>query len=358
MRVLFVLDGLAGGGAERIVLTLAAEFTRRGHEATIVSLREERAYPIPSGVQLIPCLDPAPRRLRKIGEVRRRARLLDEALAELPSPDLVITSLLASDRIVAASRLAEAAWYRIPSILSAAMLEPVTGLKRARRVARLRNLYGGRRVIAISEGTARDLAERVGARPSRIEIIPNPFDATDIGRLSARPCELAGEDYVVSVARFNRVKRHDRLIGAFARARYEGRLVLLGDGPPEARRAIVDRVSELGLDGRVSLVGFHQNPYPFMRHARALVSASDSEGFGNVLVESLICGTPVVSTRCPYGPAEILTGDLEIGLADLSEESLAAALDRVLARPPDIQPEHYERFDLDTIADAYLDLAK
>ncbi len=356
-RVLFVIDGLAGGGAEKIVLTLAGEMARCGHETAIASLRDERVYAIPGGVSLIPCYDTSPRRLRKIGEVARRARLLDQALAGLPSWDLVVSTLLTTDRIVQSSDLAEDSWYRVPNTLSAEQLDHVTGVKRARRLARLRRTYNGRKVIAISAGVARDLVDVVGARPLRLEVIHNPFDVEEIRRLAAESCPFEGKDYLVSVGRFTRQKRHDRLLGAFARSEYGGRLVLVGTGTGEQTRQVAARVRELGLSGRVDLVGFHKNPYPFMKHARALVLSSDFEGFGNVLVEALICGTPAVSTRCPHGPDEILTGALSVGLADLTEESLGDAIGRVVRDPPEIRLEHYERFAVATIAERYLGLA-
>ena len=74
-------------------------------------------------------------------------------------------------------------------------------------------------------------------------------------------------------------------------------------------------------------------------------------------MEALINGTPAVSTRCPSGPEEILTGDLSVGLADLTEESLARAIDRVVASPPEVTPASYERFAIDSITRRYLELA-
>jgi glycosyltransferase involved in cell wall biosynthesis len=355
-RILFVVDGLAGGGAERSVLTVLAELAGMGHSTGVANLRPERAYAIPEGVELIACYDPRQRSVRKLGEVSRRARVLDRALAGRREPDLVISTLPAADVIVAASRLGEVAWYRVPNALSVEQLEGVGGLRRARRRARLRRTYGGRKVIAISRGVGKDLVEAVGVEPARLEVIHNPFDVNGIRSLAGEPCRFAGEDFVVCAGRVTRQKRHDRLLGAFARSSYTGRLVIVGTGSAESVEDLQKRSRALGLGDRVDLVGFQENPYPFFRHARASVLASDFEGFGRVLVESLICGTPAVSTRCPYGPDEILTGDLSVGLAELTEDSMAAALDRVLADPPPIRAEHYESFSAPVIAARYLAL--
>jgi glycosyltransferase involved in cell wall biosynthesis len=356
-RILFVVDGLSGGGAEKSLLTVAAELADRGHEVAVASLRPEQVYAIPPSVELIRAHDSRARALRKIGEISRRARQLDRALAGRPEPDLTVSTLLTTDRIVAASRLRDEAWYRVPNALSVEQLHGVDVLKRSRRNARLRRTYGGRKVIAISAGVGRDLVNAIGIAPARLEVIPNPFDTETIRRLADEPCPFEGEDFVVSVGRFVPQKRHDRLLAAFARSSYAGKLVLLGTGPPARVRAVRKRAEALGVRDRLELVGFQRNPYPFLRHARASILASDHEGFGRVLVESLICGTPAVSTRCPHGPDEILTDGLAIGLAELTPESLASALDRVLSDPPPIGPRHYERFSAERIADRYLALS-
>ncbi len=357
LRVLFVVDGLAGGGAERSVLRLSAEMAERGHDVTIATLRDEKAYALPEAVTLVPCYDTSPRRLRKIGEVRRRARILDGALRDRGPWDLVVSTLFTTDRIVRASDLAGQAWYRVPNPLSVEQLRPVSGFKKWRRQARLRRIYDGRKVIAISAGVGRDLVDGLGVRPSRLEVIHNPFDVETVRRLSEDPCPLAGRDYVVCVGRFSRQKCHDRLFGAFARARYDGRLVVIGTGTGEQIISVAEAARARGVFDRCDFVGFKQNPYPYIKHARALVLSSDFEGFGNVIVESLICGTPVAATRCPHGPEEILTGDLAAGLSDLTEESLAEAIDRVVSSPPAIVDEHLEPFRVQTIANRYLALA-
>ena len=88
-----------------------------------------------------------------------------------------------------------------------------------------------------------------------------------------------------------------------------------------------------GIAERVRFEGFQRNPYPRIRHSRLLVVSSDSEGFGNVLVEALSCGTAVVSTRCPGGPVSILTGELSRGLAEMNATSLAEKCEKFIQLP-------------------------
>jgi glycosyltransferase involved in cell wall biosynthesis len=356
-RILFVIDGLAGGGAEKTLLRLARHMTSLGHGVEIATLRDERALSIPDGVGVIAAYDTRARRVRKFGEVGRRARILDRHLERRSPWDLVLSTLLQTDRIVARSSLADRAWYRVPIQPSAAYVGSTGGLKRRRRLGRLRSVYGGRKVVAISAGVLRDLAGNLGITPSRGAVIHNPFDIERIRGLASEPCDFEGVEYLVHVGRFNLQKRHDRLLDAFARSSFDGRLVIVGTGTSEQRRRVRELISERGLEDRVDLPGFQINPYPIVRHARALVLSSDFEGFGNVIVESLICGTPVVSTRCPSGPDEILTGELARGLADLDAESLAESIDRVLAAPPPISESSLDRFAIGSIAKRYLELA-
>jgi glycosyltransferase involved in cell wall biosynthesis len=356
-RILFVIDGLAGGGAEKTLLRLARHMTALGHAAEIATLRDERALPVPDGVGLIPAFDTRSRPVRKLGEVGRRARILDDHLVGHGPWDLVVSTLLQTDRVVSRSSLADRAWYRVPNHPSAAYLGSSRGLKRRRRLARLRRAYAGRKVVAISHGVLRDLVGNLGITPSRGAVIHNPFDIERIRELASAPCDFEGADYVVHVGRFNAQKRHDRLLDAFARSSFGGRLVIVGTGTSAQRRRVRDLIEERGLGARVDLPGFQVNPYPIVKQARALVLSSDFDCFGNVIVESLACGTPVVSTRCPSGPDEILTGDLAKGLSSLDADSLGQAIDRVLADPPPISEASLHRFAIAEITKRYLELA-
>ena len=106
----------------------------------------------------------------------------------------------------------------------------------------------------------------------------------------------------------------------------------------------------------MEFIGFQSKPMPIIRGAKAVVLSSDSEGLSSVLIESLICGTPVVSTHCPGGVREIMTGELAAYLSDMTPVSLAEKIRLVYEHPPVITPEMYQKFEQQTIVSQYCDL--
>ena len=126
------------------------------------------------------------------------------------------------------------------------------------------------------------------------------------------------------------------LLRAFGRLaeRSDARLMILGEG--EERPALEAWIEEHGLSDRVALPGFLANPLPAVRKASVFVMSSRFEGFGNVLVEALAVGTPVVSTDCPHGPAEILDGGAYGRLVPVGDDdALADAILASIADPDD-----------------------
>jgi glycosyltransferase involved in cell wall biosynthesis len=134
------------------------------------------------------------------------------------------------------------------------------------------------------------------------------------------------------------------------------RLVLLGEGKqrPELQRL----ATELGVEEHVWMPGFVTNPYSYMARAAVFVLSSAWEGFGNVLVEALALGVPVVATDCPSGPREILQGGRYGALVPVGDsQALARAVLETLYRP---LPRELLRgaageFTVEASAVAYLD---
>jgi len=110
------------------------------------------------------------------------------------------------------------------------------------------------------------------------------------------------------------------------------RLLIFGEGPE--RPQLEALASTLGISDDLVLPGFVENPYAAFSRAALFVLSSDYEGLGNVLIEALACGCPVVSTDCPSGPAEILDGGRYGELVPVNDtEALAAAMIRTLDAP-------------------------
>jgi glycosyltransferase involved in cell wall biosynthesis len=344
MRFLFVVSNLRGGGAERAILNFAAGLAERGHDCQMVIFEQAVDYPVPPGVQLH-VLHGGRRGLPGgwIGKrlLARSLRSLHRRLTGEMAFDLTISTLPFADEVVHAARLPRVR-YRIANNLSAEIDAIGSRFKARRRTRRYRRLYEGQRLIAVSQGVAEDLQANMGLQHARVATIYNPFDFHAIrGAAREVPPDLPSEPYFLHVGRFQPQKRHDLLLDAFARAGLPHRLVLLTEPSRELDKLIESR----GLVKRVTVAGFRENPFPWYANAAACVLSSDREGMPNVLIESLVCGTPAVSTDCPSGPQEVLQDELSQWLVPRGDAvALAAKMREVIKAPPKIDPALLERF--------------
>lgn len=177
MRILMIIDGLPGGGAEKVVLTLCQGMQQQGHDVSLISLRDVCNYPIPPGIDYQVVADRSRAPWRKLTELSRRAAALDRAIAEHERQhgafDLVFSNLHKTDRIVSRSkRLAsDRLWFCIHGILSTSYLGHRKGLDRWLKQRKIANVYQGeisspfhRRSAAICSRICR--SARVGWRSS------------------------------------------------------------------------------------------------------------------------------------------------------------------------------------------------
>ena len=166
-------------------------------------------------------------------------------------------------------------------------------------------------VVAISRGVQDDLHKWIGLPPEKVRTIYNPVITAELPSLASAPSPhpwlAQGEPPVIlGVGRLTPQKDFASLIRAFAvvRKTRRCRLVVLGEG--ELRAELQALVSDLGLDDEVLMAGFHANPFAWMSRSDVFVFSSIFEGLGGALIQAMACGTPVISTDCPSGPAEIL----------------------------------------------------
>ncbi len=379
LRVGLALSGLAGGGAERATLTLAAALLERGHRVDLLLLRCVGAYrsAIPDGVRLYFPRRPDSDRglLRSCRErgIRTRplpvnplpaARLWLALRRAHPGLGVSVGNALdastvaryvraARPRVVLAGGLPRAnaavlsarvaGAVSVPAVV-AVHTNPGRGYSQRQR-ARARALYPrADALVSVSRGAADELARMLGMGEDDIHVIPNPVPLAEIKRLGAAEAPHAwfreGEPPVVlSVMRASSPKDPGTLIDAFARVRRNRpvRLAFLGAFPKPHRAELRARAARLGVADDLTFPGFDENPYPSMRGAAVVALSSRWEGLPLTLVEAMACGTPVVSTDSPHGPREILEDGKWGALVPVGDAAaLARALEETLdgKRPP------------------------
>lgn len=358
-KIALVVTNLAGGGAEKAMVKIAQLLQARGNEAHLVLLEGGGDHRAPEEIP-VHRVTPAGRSLSKGFVGKRlaawRLKKLIGDLAQGRSFDLIVSTLPLADEVAILAGLPHH-WCRIANTLSMEVrrLEESHPAKARRRLGRYRALYGQRPLVAVSAGVAHDLRDGL-ALSSPVETIPNPFDAELLRRQAAEPVSgLPTGPYVIHVGRFASQKRHDLLLDAWQRLdQPHHRLVLLTPPDPRLDALIRDR----GLEGRVTVAGFQQNPYPWIAGADLLVLCSDHEGLPNVLLEALACGTPAVSTDCPSGPREILAAYPGCLVPCGDAAALADAISRNLAQPPDLALADLSPYSPATVAAAWEHLAR
>ena len=201
----------------------------------------------------------------------------------------------------------------------------------------LRALQRAGSVVAASRGVAEDLQGLLGSLAAPMEVIYNAgFDPLPTGAThSALPDDAAQPPGPLLVACGRLVPQKDpsTLLRAFhLLARPEVSLWIVGEGPERPR--IERQIQDLGLTSQVWLAGHRPDPRPFLARADLLVSSSLYEGFGNVLVEAMACGTPVLATDCPHGPGELVEPGVSGRLVPVADPSaLAEAMAQLLDDP-------------------------
>ncbi|MBA4753114.1 MAG: glycosyltransferase [Sphingopyxis sp.] len=297
-RILFAINSLAGGGAERVLATLLTGSVpwRGRHDIHLALLDDEpRAYELPEWVT-VHQLDARHKLLPSLTQLR--------ALVGRLSPDTTL-SFLTRANIANAWAMAGRGrpWLISERVNTSAHLGDAFAAKAMVRMVYPRAAH----VIAVSEGVVDDLAANFGVARARMSAIANPVDHRRIAELAAEPPAFTpAGPYIVAAGRLMPNKNFPLLLRAYAEAAPAERLVILGEGPE--RGALDVLAASLGIADRVDMPGFVANPFAVVSRAQLYAMPSNAEGFPNGLVEAMACGVPVVATNCASGPSEILAG--------------------------------------------------
>jgi glycosyltransferase involved in cell wall biosynthesis len=394
-HVAFYLDHLGGGGVQKVWLILAGTLAQRGHQVDLLLCEAEGPLvaQVPNQVRVIE-LSPSPLVAAGRQFITAEPKGIDpfwglllvatKASGTLPFfPDLV--RYLRSERPYAlyaatphmnleAVRARKQADVPTRLIISdhnnLAEGHPlVSGMSRYYLPPLLRKAYRlSDAVVAVSDGVREDIAARTGLARNRIKTIYNPAVSPELHSQAEEPLDHpwfqpGAPPVILGVGRLGQAKDFPNLIRAFARVRQtrQARLVILGEAKnvrktAKRRARLVELATELGVSEDLDIPGFAQNPYKYMRHAGVFVLSSRYEGLGNVLIEALASGCPVVSTDCPSGPSEILENGNYGPLVPVEDDAaLAKAIESVLDNPLPrrLLRERADLFSVDQAVDQY-----
>jgi glycosyltransferase involved in cell wall biosynthesis len=358
-NILLVIDSLAGGGAEKVVLILSRAFSHMGHNVHIITIDDNIEYDIDFDINLHTLgfkkshLQPT---YIKYGKALRN--LTAQLEKKYDRFDLTVSFLKKAHRIMAKAGNPNA-YYSIRNTLSQSILKNHSGLRRVIKTQKLKALYDNKNILTVSKGCENDLIENVGIKPKFIRTIYNPIDFERINKLAKCANPYHELNYIAHVGRLSEAKRQDLLLNAFALANTDCRLILVGDGP--LRKELESLANKLGISKQVIFAGFQQNPYPIIKDAKLCALSSDYEGLPNAILDALSVGTPVVSTDCPSGPAEILTGHLAnylipVGNPHAFADKIKKALQEIENGALKIPEDLLEKFNALHIAQQYIDL--
>jgi len=357
-RFAFFLPGLYEGGAERITLNLISGISARGYLVDLVLARAEGPYmeQIPDGVRLIDLKAP-----RVMGSLPALIRYL-----RYERPSVMVSAMFANLIALWARRLSGVPLrlFLTEHNTLASVIKNKTDIRWKVYPKMARWFYPwADAIIAVSTAVKNDLIQTAHISSDLIRVIYNPIVTPELKEKSKgsleHPWFKEGEPPVLlSVGRLTDQKAFDVLIRAFSIVRKEhpAHLIILGEG--ENRDPLQTLIGQLGLEQDVELMGFVQNPYPFMAQASLFVLSSRWEGLPTVLVEALYLGTPIIATDCPGGSRDILRGGKFGRLVPVDEpvilaETIAGSLNDGRFSP---SQESWQPFSLNFIVDRYIEL--
>ena len=350
------LASLRGGGAERIMLTIANELASRGFQIDLVLANAEGPYltEINPSIQLIDL-----RAKRVLLSLPFMIRYLQQN-----KPTAILSALPHINIVAILARFFSGIDSKVVLTEHNTLTKSVENstTRRGRWLPFLMRIAYpfADNIVAVSTGVADDLATRINFSRSRIIVIYNPVVTETLirqlqGEIPHRWFSSEQPPVILGVGRLTAAKNFSHLIHAFSivRKQRKARLVILGEGAE--RPSLETLIRQLGLSGEVELPGFTDNPYIYMKRSRVFVLSSLWEGLPTVLIEALFCGTQVVSTDCPSGPREILEEGKWGALVPIEDvDALAfAILEAIDHRAPSPNSDTWNKYTVDTIIAEY-----
>lgn len=329
---LFIIDDLYGGGAEKVLLTVASSLASRGHHVRVWLLRDKIEHEVPDNIELeiLNVITPFTKAIRTKLVRLYQAKTVQRKLDQLNIDTLICCS---SENVTSLVNHPNQYFW----------LHANYERTKQKHLKKLKERYNDRNIISVSKGVEKSLLD-LDIRPATSRVFWNPIDFDSIRTKAEELTAPHPKEFFVCVAALEERKGHKQLLESFAQCGCSDDLLLLGKGSEE--NSLKQLAGELGISNQVHFLGFQKNPYPYIKHAKALLLTSKNEGAPLVLVEALMLGTAISAMDCPSGPSEILGyAGLEEYLVKLGDtKGFSDCLKKLSMQQPKIERSQYEKF--------------
>jgi glycosyltransferase involved in cell wall biosynthesis len=326
MRVTLVISSLGGGGAERVLTTLANYWVDAGWAVTIVTIADQESdaqYPIDLRVQIakLSMRSTSTSTRDAIASNLNRLRALRNAIRG-SKPDGVISFMTENNVLTRIATLG----LRGPVIVSERVVYLRPSIPRSWRVLRPITYFLSTYIVMQTRDSVTEVPRWL--RP-KVGVIPNPVPPGPI-----KPNQSSGHrKKLIAMGRLSDEKGFDLLLEAFSKLaprHPEWDLTIWGEGA--LKEQLTQQRDDLGLTDRVGIPGPTRTPREQLAASDLFVLSSRHEGFPNVLCEAMATGLPVVSFDCKFGPGDIIRNTIDGMLVPTGDvDALVAALDRLMS---------------------------
>jgi glycosyltransferase involved in cell wall biosynthesis len=312
-KIMLIVPSLTKGGTERVVSILSKGLSKY-YKIYVIIYHNPVEYEIEG--ELINLETPTGSFLRKIKNIFYRVVKLKRLVRKI-SPDFIVSFMGNLQPILTFE----------PVIVSIRNNPDFFPLQEKLCLSTIYKLPNVKKIITCSSGIEKKLNNNYHLKNTKNIYNPIDFKLVSDKLLAQRPFEF---NYILAVGRLHKQKGFDILIKSFAESSFKSliKLVILGEG--EERKNLEKLIIKLDLKNHVLLFGKVDNIFIYMKYAKFFILSSRYEGFGNVLLEALACGIPVISTNCETGTSEIIESEKNGLLVPVEdEEALKSAMEKL-----------------------------
>ncbi len=328
-KIVFIVPDMGYGGAQRIVSVLLRNLNTIKYDVHLLIIGKN--------TELLPDIDAVSVRVLRKERVRGATGNIRKYIKEV-QPDVLFTTLSYLNLYILLTRSLFPRTVKI-IIREGTILSELHKKRKVPGLLRLvyRLFYvRADAIVCQSEYMKEDLIKFYGIPRSLITRIHNPLDYNMIRTSLHQDVETGCPEYtrgnvnLLTIGRLSYEKNYAsllRIIAGMDDTRLH--LFIIGEGPE--KKALQAYAEELHLGQRVHFLGTRSNPYPYIEGADLFVQTSLYEGFPNVVLEAIACGTPVAAFNCPGGIGEIIcTGKNGFLIDAFDEHRFADALSQAL----------------------------